>query len=100
MHLTLSADDLRDIVQPIAAEIGRQVAEQLQASLTIKPAAILVTDAEAADMLSVCPKTITNLADDGKLPRIRIGRSVRFAVSDLQAFVDATKTTETQEVTT
>lgn len=50
---------------------------------------LLVDIPEAARLLSVCPRTVWTLKDRGELPTVRIGRSVRFRVADLEAFVAA-----------
>ena len=39
----------------------------------------LYTANELADILSVHPRTIYRLGREGKLSRVRVGRSVRFA---------------------
>jgi excisionase family DNA binding protein len=50
----------------------------------------LLTTAELANYLGVPVATIYDWRVDGKGPRgIRIGRSVKFAVSDVQAWIDA-----------
>jgi excisionase family DNA binding protein len=50
----------------------------------------LLTIAELADYLGVPVATIYDWRVDGKGPRgIRIGRRVKFTVSDVQAWVDA-----------
>ncbi|HEX3997211.1 MAG TPA: helix-turn-helix domain-containing protein [Pirellulales bacterium] len=45
----------------------------------------LLTTEGAAVRLKVSMPTIRRLADAGKLPRVRIGRSVRFRLSDVLA---------------
>lgn len=50
--------------------------------------ALLLTAREAAQRLAVCEKTPCNLSTPrGPIPVVRIGRSVRYAVSDLEDFV-------------
>lgn len=44
---------------------------------------------EAAAYLSVCERTVWSLVRDGKLNAIRIGRSVRVPVAELERFVSA-----------
>jgi excisionase family DNA binding protein len=48
---------------------------------------LLVTPRQAAQALAVCEKTLWNLDRAGKLKAVRIGRAVRYSVSDLQAFI-------------
>ena len=47
----------------------------------------LLTLNEAASLLAVSPKTLQRLVARGDLAVIRVGSSLRFAVSDLEAFV-------------
>jgi hypothetical protein len=39
-------------------------------------------------MLGVCPRTLANLADAGRIKRLKLGKSVRYARVDLDAFVE------------
>lgn len=50
---------------------------------------LLVDMREAARMLSVSSGTIYNMTKAGELPCVRIRRSVRYAVSDLTAWIAA-----------
>ena len=47
---------------------------------------------EAATYLSVAPKTVRNWAGAGRLPRVKLGRSLRFLQEDLDRFVEASRT--------
>ena len=47
----------------------------------------LITVKEAADMLCISHFTLYGLASDGKIPRVKIGRCVRFRLSDIQKVV-------------
>lgn len=49
---------------------------------------LLVTSREAARMLSICERTLWTLTNTGLLGAVRIGRSVRYAVTDLEAYID------------
>jgi len=51
------------------------------------PEPLLVSTRVAAKMLSVCERTISNMAARGDLRPIRIGKAVRFAVEDLKAWI-------------
>ena len=51
------------------------------------PTALLVTPPQAAAMLAISRTTLYFLARDGDLTAIRIGRSTRFAVAELEAYV-------------
>lgn len=48
----------------------------------------LYTSKEAAAFLRVSSRTVAEMAKRGQLPSIKIGRSVRFDVRDLEAFVE------------
>lgn len=48
---------------------------------------LLVNAKQAGRMLSVCERTIFNLVGRGELRAIHIGKSVRFAVEDLKAWI-------------
>ncbi len=51
------------------------------------PEPLLVNARQAGRMLSVCERTIFNLVARGELKAIHIGKSVRFAVEDLKAWI-------------
>jgi len=51
----------------------------------------LLTSRETAKTLAICEKSLFNLTRRGELRAIRIGRAVRYSVSDLQAFIDRAK---------
>ncbi|MEM7630052.1 MAG: helix-turn-helix domain-containing protein [Planctomycetota bacterium] len=48
---------------------------------------LLLTEREAAQMLAVCPRTLWQLRHDGRIPCVYIGRSVRYARTDLETWV-------------
>ena len=49
---------------------------------------LLVTSREAAQMLSICERTLWSLSNSGQLPAVRIGRAVRYAVIDIEAYIE------------
>ncbi len=49
---------------------------------------LLLTPAQAARMLAVSARTLWGLRD---LPRVKIGRSVRYAVEDIKKFIESRK---------
>jgi excisionase family DNA binding protein len=49
---------------------------------------LLVNPLQAAAMLGVSRTTIYYLTRDGELTPVRIGRATRYAVSDLEAYVN------------
>ena len=48
----------------------------------------LMKPAEAADYLKLDEGTVRNLASSGVLPKVKIGRALRFRLSDLNRFVE------------
>lgn len=58
---------------------------------SVRPEAgtLLVDIPEAARLLAVSARTVWTLKDRGELPVVYIGRSVRFRMADLEAFVAA-----------
>lgn len=53
--------------------------------------ALLATPRQAAKALAVCEKTLWSLTKRGELPAVRIGRAVRYDMTDLQAFINRSK---------
>jgi len=49
----------------------------------------LLTINEVAKYLQMHPRTIMRMVDRGELPAVRIGKSVRFEVETVRAFVEA-----------
>ena len=60
-------------------------------NLCLPPPRLLLTPRETAKVMGICEKTLWSLTKKGELPAVRIGRSVRYAISDLRAFVDRKK---------
>ena len=54
---------------------------------------LLVTSSQAAKLLSISERTLFSLAVSGEIPRIRIGRAVRYSPDDLQRWIDERKET-------
>ena len=50
---------------------------------------ILLTVTEAAETLSISPRKLWGMTASGEIPHIRLGRSVRYPVADLQRWIDA-----------
>lgn len=55
------------------------------------PAPMLLTAAETARRLGICPKSLWSLTRSGRLPAVRIGRAVRYDVADIRRFIEASK---------
>lgn len=49
---------------------------------------LLLTEAEAASCLRVCPRVLRRARQEGNLHFVLIGRSVRYTVEDLESFVE------------
>jgi excisionase family DNA binding protein len=52
------------------------------------PFRLLLTPGEAAEALRISQRTLWQLTRDQRVKAVRIGRSVRYAVAALQAFVN------------
>jgi len=52
---------------------------------------LLLNAADASKALAISPRKLWSLTASGELPAIRIGRSVRYDIADLRAFIDAQK---------
>lgn len=52
---------------------------------------LLLTSREAAKLLKISARTLWHLTASGQLPAVRIGRSVRYDLEDLQSFVNRRK---------
>jgi len=56
------------------------------------PVRLLLPTREAAEALSISERTLWSLTEPrGPIPCVRIGRSVRYHVADLEAYVEAQK---------
>jgi len=61
-----------------------------------EPVRLLLTAREAADALHVCERTLWGLtAPRGPIAVVKIGRSVRYDVRDLEQWIEANKQTWT-----
>ncbi|WP_446745933.1 helix-turn-helix domain-containing protein [Sphingomonas sp. OTU376] len=49
--------------------------------------ALLLTEEQAAERLSLCTKTLRKERKAGRLPYILIGRAVRYTLDDLESFI-------------
>lgn len=52
----------------------------------------LLTTEQAAKILTISPRHLWDLTKRGALPAIKIGRSVRYARADIDAFIAARRT--------
>lgn len=53
--------------------------------------ALLLTAKQAAKALAISPRKLWSMTASGEIPHLRIGRSVRYPVDGLQAFINARK---------
>ena len=51
----------------------------------------LMTSRDAARFLSISERTLWTLSNVGDLPRVLIGRAVRYDAADLEAFINTKK---------
>jgi len=51
----------------------------------------LLTPKEAASMLAISARSLWSLTASHEIPHVRFGRSVRYCVPDLLAWIDARK---------
>ncbi len=52
----------------------------------------LLTPRQTASYLNISERKLWNLTNDGSIPCIRIGRAVRYSVSDLDSWIDSQRT--------
>ena len=57
-----------------------------------EPQRLLWNCHEAAAAMNISERTLWSLMSDGKIPCVRIGRSVRYDPSDIRAWIEAQKT--------
>ena len=60
-----------------------------QPAHTIPPP--LMKPDQAAKMLSISPRSLWTLTDNGEIPCVRLGRSVRYDSGDLRNYIEAKK---------
>jgi excisionase family DNA binding protein len=57
--------------------------------LTITP--LLLTGRQAARLLSISERTLFTLTQEGQIPAVRFGRSVRYDPGDLRRWIESAK---------
>ncbi len=60
---------------------------------------LLLTMRQAAQMLAIGERTLWEWTRRGAIPCVRIGRAVRYSPLDLQAWIEARKSTEPPKAT-
>ena len=84
---------MKTIRIPLGKTIPFQILPKPKNEPTEQIERIGVSAKRAAEMIDVCERTIWNLAKEGKIRAIRIGKRVIISVQSLREFVDgATKT--------
>ena len=78
--------------QAMMAGVGDGLERPAAGELDQRPAVRLVTITTAADWLGLSRSKLYELLAVGELPTVRIGRSRRIAVTDLEAFIDRRRT--------
>jgi excisionase family DNA binding protein len=63
----------------------------MKTDITSEPLKLLWTSREAAQALSISERTLWSLTHDGKIPCIRIGRSVRYDPADIREWIECQK---------
>jgi excisionase family DNA binding protein len=56
-------------------------------SMSTEQGQLLITSKQAASMLAISERTLWQLTNDGHLPAVRFGRTVRYDLGDLRAFI-------------
>lgn len=54
---------------------------------------LLMTEAEAAERLSLCTRTLRKARQEGALPFVLIGRAVRYTMADLESYIEKQRQT-------
>lgn len=54
---------------------------------TPKPAAILLRTTEVSRLLQLSPAKVSAMARAGEIPHVRFGRSLRYPIEEIQAWV-------------
>lgn len=49
---------------------------------------LLLTEAETANLLGLCPRSLYSLRKRGDIPFVEIGKSIRYSVSHLNEWID------------
>jgi excisionase family DNA binding protein len=61
-----------------------------RSSLPTPPQVERLLDVTAvADTLGVCPRTVRRMIKDGRIPALRVGRSVRIRAADLNRLINS-----------
>jgi len=58
-----------------------------------KPEPLIVNERDAARYLSISPRSLFTLRASGRIPYVKLGGAIRYAVKDLTDFVDRNRLT-------
>ncbi len=53
----------------------------------IKQEPLLIDSKQASQMLAICPRKLSQMTKDRQIPFLKMGKSVRFNVADLKAWI-------------
>jgi excisionase family DNA binding protein len=84
-----SADVHEEHLNYLAKLIEQAVQRGLQAHTVAQPPSMYLTKQDMAKLLQVTPRTIDNLMARGILPFVRLGRTVRFRLKDVEAHIES-----------
>lgn len=88
--------DLADLLRQVEP-ILRDCEHDMDAPATLQPIPLLLlTQEQAAGALNISERKFWDIVDAGEIPRVSIGRAVRFRPADLQAWIDAQVARETK----
>ena len=62
----------------------------MQSNVPLK-SCLLLKPPQAAEALAISPRKLWGMTASGEIPHVRIGRSVRYPVDDLQRWIDDQK---------
>lgn len=105
ISVKVEAGEVEKLIQRLVAETVAQLDKDrsktnntLNCEPVLNYAVLLLKPRDAAKMLAISERTLWQLTSLGQIPRVAIGRAVRYSVADLRAWIEAkTKTGEHQE---
>ena len=83
-----SVPDSRQFPQPNLQPIQAQI-QELRVAKNTQPTKLLLSIRELAKVLGVCERTIFTLTQENQLPHLRIGRCVKYPVSEIEKWIEA-----------
>jgi excisionase family DNA binding protein len=57
----------------------------------MNPGQLLISPKDVAAILSISPRKLWSLTASGEIPHLKIGRSVRYPLTDLQQWIELQK---------